>query len=74
MSNQSQLSMDQVANKSPVSLPSDFMVWLASPEAKFLNGRYVWANWDVEEILEKKEEIESSPTLLTLTLKGLYQP
>jgi hypothetical protein len=24
------------------------MVWAASDEAKFLNGKFVWANWDVE--------------------------
>ncbi|PYH87416.1 putative NADP(+)-dependent dehydrogenase [Aspergillus ellipticus CBS 707.79] len=40
-----------------ISLPADFMVWLASPEAGFLSGRQVWANWDVEELKDKKEEI-----------------
>ena len=27
-----------------------FMMWLTQPEAQFLNGRFVWANWDVEEL------------------------
>lgn len=25
-------------------------MWAASPEATFLHGRFVWANWDVEEL------------------------
>ncbi|PWY84977.1 putative NADP(+)-dependent dehydrogenase [Aspergillus heteromorphus CBS 117.55] len=40
-----------------VSLPADFMVWLASPEAAFLNGRQVWANWDVEELKLRRGRI-----------------
>lgn len=31
-------------------LPGSFAVWLASPEARFLHGRFVWASWDVEEL------------------------
>jgi hypothetical protein len=26
------------------------MVWLVSPEAMFLRGKMVWANWDVNEL------------------------
>ena len=26
------------------------MLWLSSPEAAFLRGKLVWANWDVEEL------------------------
>ncbi|KAI1334016.1 NAD(P)-binding protein [Xylariaceae sp. FL0016] len=36
-------------------LPGQFAVWAASSEAKFLHGRFVWANWDVDEL--KKGEI-----------------
>lgn len=36
------------------------MVWLSLPEAQFLNGRFVWANWDVEELKAKAQEIEST--------------
>jgi hypothetical protein len=32
------------------NLPGNFAVWAASPEATFLHGRFVWANWDVEEL------------------------
>ncbi|TVY80469.1 Short chain dehydrogenase citE [Lachnellula suecica] len=46
-----------------VSLPGNFSVWLASPEAKFLKGRFLWANWDVDELKAKAKEIESSAQL-----------
>ncbi|RGP71711.1 short-chain dehydrogenase [Fusarium longipes] len=36
------------------SLPADFTVWLASPEAAFLKGEIVWANWDVDELISRK--------------------
>lgn len=45
------------------------MVWLASPEAAFLKSKYVWANWDVEELMAQKEEIESG-TKLSIGLVG----
>ncbi|EON61154.1 hypothetical protein W97_00365 [Coniosporium apollinis CBS 100218] len=41
-----------------VGLPAAFCVWLASPEAAFLKGKFVWSNWDVEELKERKTEIE----------------
>jgi NAD(P)-dependent dehydrogenase (short-subunit alcohol dehydrogenase family) len=52
-----------------VSLPASFNVWVASPEARFLRGKYIWANWDVDELKEKKKEIEGTP-LLSLGLIG----
>ena len=52
------------------SLPANFMVWLASPEADFLKSRYLWANWDVEEMIARKAEIEASPTLLRIIVGG----
>lgn len=51
-------------------LPAGMAVWLsASPEARELNGRFVWANWDVDELLERKEEIQKG-SLLTMWLRG----
>ena len=44
---------------------------MASEEAEFLNGRYVWANWDVEELKERKGEILGDAGLLTLSLEGI---
>ncbi|KAF4625894.1 hypothetical protein G7Y89_g12268 [Cudoniella acicularis] len=44
-------------------LAGHFAVWLASPEAKFLKGKFVWCNWDVDELKEKAKEIEGSGAL-----------
>ena len=52
-----------------VSLPADFVVWAASPEAEFLKGRYVWVNWDIEELKARKEELVEK-NLLTMGLRG----
>ena len=49
-------------------LPGDFAVWLASPEAIFLAGKFVWAQWDVDELLTVKGRLETNPTLLSTTL------
>ncbi len=46
-----------------VDLPGHFYVWLASDEAKFLKGKFVWANWDAEQLLERDEEIKNSKLL-----------
>ncbi|KAL9120136.1 MAG: hypothetical protein Q9187_003306 [Circinaria calcarea] len=47
------MPMDQV------QLPAHFIVWLASPEASFLKGRVVWANWDVDELKAQAQEIQA---------------
>lgn len=52
-----------------VDLPADFMVWLTSNTASFLNGRFVYANWDVEELKARAEEIQSG-TLLAPGIAG----
>ena len=52
------------------ALPADFMVWLATPHAEFLRGRFVWASWDVDEMMAKKDEIEADPLLLAPTIGG----
>jgi NAD(P)-dependent dehydrogenase (short-subunit alcohol dehydrogenase family) len=41
-----------------VSLPGAEAVWLASPEARFLHGRFIWASWDVDEL--KSDEIRKA--------------
>jgi NAD(P)-dependent dehydrogenase (short-subunit alcohol dehydrogenase family) len=51
------------------SLSAGFMVWLASPEARFLNGKYLWVNWDVNELKARAKEIEGS-SLLNLGVIG----
>jgi hypothetical protein len=46
------------------------VVWSLSPEARFLNGRFVHANWDVDELKERKEEILKNPEMYTIGLVG----
>lgn len=48
-------------------------MWAASDEAKFLHGRFVWANWDVDELQTGplRERIENDPGFLKMTVKGL---
>jgi hypothetical protein len=58
-----------VADIDLVSLPASFNVWLASLEAAFLKGKFLWANWDVDELSAKAKEIEAS-TQLSIGLVG----
>ena len=51
-----------------VRLPGDFAVWLASPEAGFLNGRFVWAEWDVDELIAMRGKLASDQNLLTVSI------
>lgn len=67
-----------MAVKSNKPLPTDdspelmghTAVWLAGPDSDFLNGRFIWANWDLEELSKSKDKITSSPHLLRVTLDG----
>ncbi|KAF2717948.1 NAD(P)-binding protein [Polychaeton citri CBS 116435] len=49
-------------------LPGNFAVWLASPEAEFLNGRLAWAQWDVDELVALKQKVIEDPYFLKLGL------
>jgi hypothetical protein len=48
-------------------LAAGFSLWLATQGEKvdFLRGRYSAANWDVDELLAKREEIKSKNLLWT---------
>ncbi|CAM1502657.1 Fc.00g074330.m01.CDS01 [Cosmosporella sp. VM-42] len=61
--------VDLAGFEDDVSLPAGFSVWLASPEARFLKGKFLWANWDVDELKTRAEEIEST-TQLSIGLVG----
>lgn len=52
-----------------MSLPASFILWLASSEAKFLKGKFLWANWDVDELKARADEIAKS-TELNIVLGG----
>ncbi|KAF2176944.1 hypothetical protein K469DRAFT_697639 [Zopfia rhizophila CBS 207.26] len=51
------------------SLPADFAVWLASPAADSLKGRFLPSAWDVEELLAMRRKFEEDPELCVVTLK-----
>ena len=58
------MSTTEITNHSSflvVSLPADFLVWIASPEAEFLKNKIVFASWDVEELKGRKKEILGGP-------------
>ncbi|KAH8651261.1 hypothetical protein BX600DRAFT_554132 [Xylariales sp. PMI_506] len=55
------------------NLPGQFGVWAASQEASFLHGRFVWCNWDVDELSsgDIRKRIDSDPWYLKVGVKGL---
>ncbi|KAH8649288.1 hypothetical protein BX600DRAFT_490094 [Xylariales sp. PMI_506] len=60
--------MDHVkdeTNSATVDLPGHFCLWLVSAEADFLRGKFVWVNWDVDELKARKEEILTTDLLDT---------
>ena len=61
---------DAAPEADDVALPADFTVWLATSQAEFLRGRFLWANWDVDEMVGMKDKIESDPLLLAPTIGG----
>ena len=63
-----------VSDFDAVALPSHFAVWLCSSEARFLRGKFVWCNWDVEELCKKKSELENTPLLTANCIGWPYHP
>ncbi|MCJ1355271.1 MAG: hypothetical protein MMC33_005262 [Icmadophila ericetorum] len=53
-------------------MAGDFFAWLSTDEAEFLSGRFVWAEWDVEELKARKDEILEKDLLLT-TIDGFVK-
>ena len=45
------------------------MLWVVSKEARFLRGKFVCANWDVEELKAKAKDVGST-RLLEGTING----
>ncbi|CAM1508914.1 Fc.00g026530.m01.CDS01 [Cosmosporella sp. VM-42] len=54
-----------------VELAAGAAVYLASPQARFLSGRYMSANWDVDELEARKDDIIER-NLLKIDLKGEF--
>jgi hypothetical protein len=51
-----------------INLPAHFCTWLMRSEADFLHGRYLWAHWDVDELLALKEKFAANPAFSTIGL------
>jgi NAD(P)-dependent dehydrogenase (short-subunit alcohol dehydrogenase family) len=43
----------------------EFFAWASTEEADFLSGRFAWAEWDIDELKAKKDEILEKDLLLT---------
>ncbi|OAG15397.1 NAD(P)-binding protein [Alternaria alternata] len=53
-------------------LSGQFAVWTATPEAAFLHGRFVFAAWDVDDMMsEEFQEHLADPYYLKVGIKGL---
>ncbi|KIK64761.1 hypothetical protein GYMLUDRAFT_195206 [Collybiopsis luxurians FD-317 M1] len=60
-----------------MELAGDFSVWASSQEAAWLHGRFVWANWDVEELKvdpEIMKRVKEEKSFLKLGVNGLSAP
>lgn len=57
------------------NLPGNLAVWAASNEARFLHGRFIWSNWDVEEIKGGSvgKRIEEERNFLKVGVEGLAE-
>lgn len=56
------------------NLPGQFAVWAASREAEYLHGRFVWANWDVDEVKTVLgKQISEEPNFLKVGVEGLSE-
>ncbi|GKT40253.1 short chain dehydrogenase citE [Colletotrichum spaethianum] len=55
-----------------IALPGDFVVWALSGQAGFLNGRFVHANWDVDELKGLRDELEKDQSRFTIGLQGWF--
>jgi hypothetical protein len=54
-----------------VELAAGAAVYLASPQAQFWSGWYMSANWDVDELEARKDEVIKN-NLLKIDLKGKF--
>jgi NAD(P)-dependent dehydrogenase (short-subunit alcohol dehydrogenase family) len=50
-----------------VKLPAHFIIWSASKEAAFANGRFLWCNWDVTQ-LQENPKFKEDPLYCTANI------
>lgn len=53
------------------ALVGGLTVWLSTEKAKFLSGRAVVSNWSVDDLVERKDEIQAGK-LLQIDLTGTF--
>lgn len=58
-------------SKDTFALSGGVAVWLASEQAKFMNGRYMGVNWSVKELVEREDEIVATGELF-MELQGSF--
>jgi NAD(P)-dependent dehydrogenase (short-subunit alcohol dehydrogenase family) len=51
-----------------INLPAHFALWLAGPESAFLSGKFLWAQWDVDELIALKDRFLKIPSFSTIGL------
>lgn len=68
---QNGMTEDMIETWDDRSLPSDYSVWLASPQAAWLSGKFTWSSWDVDELKEIKDKILGSSTMLVFGLPNV---
>lgn len=54
-----------------VDLPAGWCVWASTKQASFLHGRFVWAEWGVDELEGMKDWLSSNPGFLRMGLQGV---
>ncbi|PNP56302.1 hypothetical protein THARTR1_03827 [Trichoderma harzianum] len=57
------------------NLPAALSVWAATPAAAFLHGRFIWSNWDVDEVRtgEASKLMDKDPNYLRIGVSGLTE-
>ncbi|KAJ4856685.1 short chain dehydrogenase domain-containing protein [Trichoderma breve] len=65
----------QLLTRREENLPAALSVWAATPAAAFLHGRFIWSNWDVDELRsgEAAKLIDSDPNYLRIGISGLTE-
>ncbi|KAK4244127.1 major facilitator superfamily transporter aflatoxin efflux [Corynascus novoguineensis] len=51
-----------------INLPAHFALWLAGPESSSLHGRYVCAQWDVDELIALNDKLAQDVFILKIGL------
>lgn len=53
-----------------IQLAAHFTLWVTSEQARFARGRFLWCNWDVEELMAAKDKIAAREDLFRVNIGG----